>query len=81
MLGIRLINTLRVLHDKGVLHRNINPNSIQFGRAMKSTEIFFNDLIDCKRYRNKKTYVHIPPKKGVRYSYENCYGSARFHKG
>ena len=53
---------------------------MQFGRGFKSLELFLNDMIDCKKFRNKKTYAHIAHKKGIIYSFQNIYGSARFHR-
>lgn len=75
MLGITILNILRNLHEKGIIHRNLSPSSIQFGRGMKSSQIYLNDLVDAKKYRNKKTYAHIPYKKGIKYSFENKFGS------
>lgn len=37
MLGITILNILRNLHEKGIIHRNLSPSSIQFGRGMKSS--------------------------------------------
>ena len=62
MLGIQMLQIIRNYHDKGFIHRNISVKSFQFGRGIKSTKLFLNDLIDSKRYRNKKTLVHIGPK-------------------
>ena len=62
MLGLEMLQIIRNYHDKGFIHRNISPKAFQFGRGIKSNKLFINDLIDSKRYRNKKTLAHIAPK-------------------
>lgn len=69
MLGISIINIVRNLHEKGLIHRNLSPTSLQFGRGLKSLELYVNDMIDCKKFRNKKSYAHIPQKKGIKYAF------------
>lgn len=81
MLTIKMIKIVHCFHDKGILIRNISPSMFQFGRGFKSLNLYVNDLNDCKRFRNKKTYIHIPEKKGLRYSFESSFGSDRFYNG
>lgn len=81
MLGLRILQLLRNYHDKGFIHRNINPASLQFGRGAKSLQLFFNDLIDSKRYRNKKSYSHFAYKENVKYTFTNEFASNDFRCG
>lgn len=80
MLGISIINIIRNLHEKGLVHRNLSPTSLQFGRGLKSLDLYINDMIDCKKFRNKKSYAHISQKKGIKYAFQNSFASTRFHK-
>ena len=69
MIGISVLNIVRNLHEKGLVHRNITPSCLQFGRGFKSLDLFINDLIDSKKFRNKKSYAHISQKKGIKFTY------------
>lgn len=57
-------------HDKGYVHGNLKLSNIQFGIGKKSSQLYFNDLIDSVSYLrkgkhfkrqlviNKKTSIH-----------------------
>ena len=65
MLAFQMLDVLQNLHDKNLVHRSISLNVWQFGRGEKSLLLFFNDMMECKWYKNKKTLVHNEEKKTV----------------
>jgi casein kinase 1 len=65
MLGLQLMNIIQNFHEKNLVHRNISLKNFQFGKGHKCCSLFFNDLIDCKRYRNKRTQTHCEEKKNI----------------
>lgn len=62
MLGLETLKIVQNYHSKGIIHRNIKPKNLQFGRGKKVMKLYFNDLIDSKRFRNKKNHQHVPYK-------------------
>ena len=61
VLGIQMITRLKVLHSKGLLHRDIKPDNFLFGLNDQTNKIFLLDFGFTKRYDyNGK---HIPEKK------------------
>jgi len=50
LIGIQMINRIRVLHDNFLLHRDIKPDNFLFGLGEDTNKIYLIDLGLCKRY-------------------------------
>ena len=79
MLAFQILDVIQNLHEKNLVHRNINPNVLQFGRGEKSLLLFLNDMLECKWYKNKRTLVHNEEKKTV-YSSKNIFWTESHYK-
>ena len=60
-IGIQIIDILKTIHEKGLVHRDIKPDNFLLGLHNKSKRIYIIDFGFCKSYmRNNE---HIPIKK------------------
>ena len=60
MIAEQLLNNIEYIHLKGYLHRDIKPQNFMIGIGKKSHIIHVIDYGLSKRYRDAKTYEHIP---------------------
>ena len=59
-IGIQIINLLKTIHDKSLVHRDIKPDNFLLGLNNDAKNIFIIDFGFCKSY--KKNDQHIPQK-------------------
>lgn len=59
MLGVEMIEILKVVHDKGFVHTGVHDGVFQFGKGEHGQTLFINDLKDCVVYRDSKTKAHV----------------------
>jgi len=52
-IGIKILNILKSIHDKGLVHRDIKPDNFLFGVNNKFNHIYLIDFGLCKSYLNK----------------------------
>jgi hypothetical protein len=45
-LGISIFNIIHSYHDKGYVHGNIKPATLQFGVGQKNTTLYLNDFME-----------------------------------
>jgi len=61
-IGIQIINLLRKLHNKGLVHRDIKPDNFLLGLNNKNKQIYIIDFGFCKTFINNDD-KHIEMKK------------------
>lgn len=60
-IGIQIISLLKVIHDKGLVHRDIKPDNFLLGIKENSKQLFIIDFGFCKTFLSEDT--HVPMKK------------------
>ena len=65
LLGIQLVEMIEVYHFKELVHRRICPHSLQMGKGKKNHLLFFNDLLNSRKYIDTKTGEHIPNREAL----------------
>jgi casein kinase I family protein HRR25 len=76
-IGIQIINLLKTIHEKGLVHRDIKPDNFLLSRNPNDKNIYIIDFGFCKSYLidNK----HIPQKKTSNLIGSNTYASINAH--
>jgi serine/threonine protein kinase len=60
MVAIHMICRLEYLHQRSYIHRDIKPDNFVFGVGTNSNTLYMIDLGLAKKYRDIKTFEHIP---------------------
>ena len=64
-IGIQIIFLLKMIHDKGIVHRDIKPDNFLFGLNNKNTKIYLIDFGFCKTFLNDNKHIEIKKTKNL----------------
>jgi casein kinase I family protein HRR25 len=60
MLATRLIPTIRYIHSKDFVHRDIKPGNMLLGPKDSETSVYIIDFGIARRYKNPRNGTHMP---------------------
>ena len=76
-----MLNRLEFIHSRHIIHRDIKPENFLIGKGKKNSILYICDFGLAKRFRDKKTGMHIPHKEGKKFTGTACYASIYTHLG
>jgi serine/threonine protein kinase len=58
-IGIQITNLLKIIHNKGLIHRDIKPDNFLLGLNNKNKQIYIIDFGFCKTYLNNNKHIEF----------------------
>jgi serine/threonine protein kinase len=64
-IGIQIVYLLKMIHDKGLVHRDIKPDNFLLGLNNKNKKIYLIDFGFCKTFLNDNKHIEIKKTKNL----------------
>ena len=80
-LGYQMLDRIEFIHSRHIIHRDIKPENFLIGKGKKNSILYLCDFGLSKRFRDKKTGMHIPYKDGKNFTGTPAYASIYTHMG
>ena len=58
-IGIQIIKLLKMIHNKGLIHRDIKPDNFLLGLNDKNRQIYIIDFGFCKSFLNDNKHIDM----------------------
>jgi serine/threonine protein kinase len=81
MLADQMITMLEHIHSKNLIHRDIKPENFVIGLGDDENRLHAIDYGLAKKYRDVKTFEHIPYKENKPFAGTARYASTHTHQG
>jgi len=59
------ISRIEYVHSKSFIHRDIKPDNFLMGLGKRANQVYIIDFGLAKKYRDPKTHLHIPYRRGA----------------
>ena len=73
LLADQMISRIDYIHSRNFIHRDIKPDNFLMGLGKKGNLVYIIDFGLAKKYKDSKTYMHIPYREN-----KNLTGTARY---
>jgi len=80
-LGLQMIERLEFIHSRHIIHRDIKPDNFLIGKGKNDSIVYICDFGLSKRFRDKKTGLHIQYKNGKHFIGTPIFASIYTHLG
>ena len=80
-LGLQMIERLEFIHSRHIIHRDVKPENFMIGKGKNDSIVYICDFGLSKRFRDKKTGLHIPYKNGKHFIGTAVFASIYTHLG